>query len=79
MTLRAKFTVLSIADYRPYKGYKASTRVTLSAQYSNTPEDNQFSEATPSGELEMTITTDTGREFFKIGKHYFLDFTEVQD
>lgn len=80
MTLRAKFTCNGIADHRPpnYPNAIGSTEVSLSAIYSNSKEDNQFSEATPYGNLKMTITTETAKNFFKVGGSYYLDFTEVE-
>lgn len=70
MTLRAKFTCESITKY------VYNDQVKLRALYSNTKEDNQFSEATPGGELSMTITVN--KDFFKVGKAYYMDFTEVE-
>lgn len=81
MTLRAKFQCLAVADYRPHHSFpnsKGYSEVVLTAQYSNSTEDNQFSEATPTGNLKMTVTTDTGKNFFVVGKSYFLDISEVE-
>ena len=79
-TLRAKFQCQAIADYRPHQSFpnsKGYTEVVLNAQYSNSPEDNQFSEATPSGALKMTVTTEVGKNFFVVGKNYYMDFIEA--
>lgn len=71
MILRAKFMCTKIEDYGTLK------QVYLNAQYSNTKEDNQFSAATPSGDMKMTVTTEAGMSFFKPGDQYYLDFTEA--
>lgn len=71
MTLRAKFLCNKIEDYGTWK------KVFLMAQYSNTKEDNQFSSATPSGSMEMTVTSESGMGYFKPGKQYYLDITEA--
>mgnify|MGYP003443489992 CR=1 FL=1 len=70
--MRAKFLCQSITDYGN------SQSVDLTAVYSNenNTEDNQFSTATPSGVLKMTITNPDAIGFIKVGKKYYLDFTE---
>lgn len=79
MTLRAKFRVDSMIEHKPHHQVPTSgwTEVSLAAQYSNSKEDNQFSAATPTGSLKMTVTTETGKSFFEVGKNYYLDFTEA--
>ena len=70
--LRAKFQVEHIADF----GY-GNKQVKLNAVYSNrNDEDNQFSQATPSGSLEMMVNSEAAKEFFEVGKKYYLDFEE---
>lgn len=71
--LRAKFTCNHI--------YGDGT-VKLSAVYGtddkDNEENNQFSEATPCGELDMVVSNPSAKDFFEVGKNYYLDFTEVQ-
>jgi hypothetical protein len=46
--------------------------------YSDSKEDNAFSQATPSGHVKMMIDNPEAKGFFVPGKDYFLDFSEVQ-
>lgn len=73
-SLRAKFRVNSVTDF----GYN-SKQVKLSAVYSNdkNTEDNQFSSATPSGSLEMMITSPIAQDFFAAGDEVYMDFTKI--
>lgn len=71
-TTRCKFSCVSVEHF------EGSRQVKLSALYSNNrPEDNQFSSATPSGQLSMVLTNPETLDFFKPGKAYFLDISEV--
>ncbi|MGZ8317465.1 MAG: hypothetical protein ACXWVD_00040 [Telluria sp.] len=57
-----------------------SHKVKLGAVYSNTGENKDFADATPSGECWMNIND--GRpaaQFFKPGKKYYVTFTEAPD
>lgn len=55
--------------------------VELSAVYGTDDKDNednnQFSEATPYGVMEMMVNNPNAKDFFKVGKNYYLDFTEA--
>lgn len=81
MSLRAKFQVEHVVDYGSYDKVHPNKKVKLNAVYSHdkNTEDNQFSAATPSGTLEMMISNPNATEFFKPGKKYYLDITEVPD
>lgn len=74
--MRAKFSCQSITEF--YYGQKEAK---LTAVYDDgKPENNQFAEATPSG--TMTILIDkkaAANDFLKVGKNYYLDFTESPD
>jgi len=76
-TIRAKFECTTIQS----KDWGEEVR--LYAVHGNDDKDNeennQFSEATPSGNLEMTISNPAAKGFFKEGKDYYLDFTEADD
>ena len=71
--LRAKFTCNDI---------HSDGSVKLSAVYGTNDKDNeennQFSEATPCGELDMVVSNPSAKGFFEIGKDYYLDFTEAE-
>lgn len=45
----------------------------------NTPEDKRFQKATPWGEIVMNVDNPAALAFFKPGKKYYVDFTEVPD
>jgi hypothetical protein len=73
--MRAKFICMAVtATAAGTKKYKEAK---LNAVYSNTPEDQQFSEATPSAQLTINISNqeDEVQNFFEPGKNYYLDFT----
>ena len=75
--VRAKVTVSNILKdrydnvvvkmYAVYKGDESS------------PENESFSNSTPSGSVELTITNPAASEFFEglVGKYVYLDFTEA--
>jgi hypothetical protein len=76
--VRAKFTVSNILKdkydnmvvklYAVYKGDESS------------PENESFSNSTPSGSCELLITNPAAIEFFEklSGKYVYLDFTEAE-
>jgi hypothetical protein len=76
-SLRAKFRVDEVTNY----GYGGHQLVKMNAVYSSTKntEDNQFSEATPSGSLEMIISAKGAIDWLKRGVKYILTFTEAED
>ena len=56
-----------------------ATIVTLTAVYSGSLENEQFFEATPVGKVEMYIKNEIAAQEFELNKHYYLDFTPVDD
>ena len=70
-TVRAKFVCQSVEDFGSMKKAK------LVAVYGTREENKDFTDATPSGTLEIMINGEVpASEFFKPGKQYYLDFTE---
>ena len=67
--MRAKLTVSSVTD----NGY--SDVVKFGCLYSQTPEDNSFAKATPSGSCELTIDNPALRGQLKPGQKFYVDFT----
>ena len=55
--------------------------VKLNAVYggSTNAEDNQFSEATPSGEITMTVSAEAAKGFIQEGKKYYVYFEECEN
>lgn len=71
----AKFQVQQVNDYGTYR------QVHLTPVYSSDKSSPNYSwsQATPSGKLEMTITNPAAYEQFVIGKSYLMTFAEVAD
>lgn len=72
MSVRAKMRVVrrSEVDWATFVRV-----VVLQAVYGDGTENKSWSEATPSGQIELTITNPAAHEQFKLGKEYFVDFT----
>jgi len=66
-TVRALFTCREVNDRKFEHGEQ--TEVRLAAV-----NEGPFWEATPSGELTMTITAPDAADFFEAGRDYYLDF-----
>jgi hypothetical protein len=47
--------------------------------YDPSPENKSFWEATPSGEMTMTITNPAAAKQFVVGKTYYVDFAEAAE
>ena len=74
LTVRAKFQCHSVTEFN-YGGKQAK----FSAVHGNNGENKDFTTATPSGQLEITISKDVpATDFFKPGKEYYLDFTAAE-
>lgn len=77
MGVRAKFRVNKIAkvDWN-----SDVTVVNMTAVSDDGIEENKrYHKYTPSGSLEIIIDNPPASEYFKLGKSYYLDFTEVGD
>ena len=75
--VRAKFSVSNIL-----KDQYGNVVVKLYAVYKgdeSSPENESFSNSTPSGSVELTITNPAASDFFEklAGKYVYLDFTEA--
>jgi len=71
MMTRAKLEVQSV------KSTTYCDEVSLSAVCGKSPEDNSFSQATPSATFTLSITNPSVRGKFKPGQKYYVDFTET--
>ncbi len=82
--VRAKFQVQSKRDYMGYAmkdgKYEPAklTEVILSPVSSNSEDNKSWSEATPCGELKMSITNPAAVDALELGKSYLLDFTPAE-
>lgn len=74
MHIRGKFALQSSKAFG-YNGNHNSSELEFSAQYDPTiPEDQKYSEATPSGSIRMSVTPDVAKRF-SVGHQYYVDFT----
>lgn len=74
-TTLAKFTVQSISHQWTNSPDDVRAIVTLAAVYG--PGNEDWSQATPQGNIEMSITNPSAIEAFKIGKAYLISFKPV--
>ena len=73
MTVRAK---LQLAEITNRIGDQKT--VTFEAHYDDTiREDQRFQRYTPCAKISMTIDNATALEQFKLGEHYYLDFSPI--
>ena len=80
MNVRGKFNIQSIELFTFPKG---GGQVKMSAVYdSKTPENNSYSEATPSGEIKMMVSNPAAFAVFKAafdaGQSIYCDFTVAE-
>jgi len=74
MAVRAKFQVTGITE-RPHGGGE----IEFTTIYDSTiPEDRRFQQATPWGQIKITIDNPAAKAFFKLGKYFYADFTEAE-
>ena len=71
--VRAKFKCVSRTEYEG-----GNVEFVFAAVYSNDPnhENKRFWDATPNGELKMTVAN-RAAQIFKVGQEYYLDFGEA--
>ncbi len=70
--VRAKFKCTSVTAFENGKSAK------LNAVYGTSEENKDFTQYTPSGELNINITNEAPAvDFFEPGKEYYLDFTKA--
>ena len=77
MGVRAKFRVNKITkvDWN-----SVVTVVNMTAVSDDSIEENKrYHKYTPSGSLEICIDNPPASDYFKLGKSYYLDFTEEED
>jgi len=73
MTVKAKFRVSKVT--RHAHGFD---EVVLEPHYEDSGPNKSWSEATPSGKIEMTITNQTAVDYFEAGVEYLIDFERVE-
>lgn len=71
--VRAKFQCNSVEEFSHGK------RVKLSAVYGTEGENKDFTDATPSGTIEISISGDVpAADFFKPGEEVYVDFVKPE-
>ena len=78
MKIRGKF-MLQSSKANGYSGKHHSRELQFAAQYDPTiPEDQKYSEATPSGSIKMTVMPSVALQF-NLGHQYYVDFTPAEE
>lgn len=73
--VRAKFMLQEITTTN-----YGSQKFLFRPQYDTSiAEDERFAKATPNGEFWMFVDNPPAQAFFKLGKTYYLDFSEVPE
>jgi hypothetical protein len=71
MTTRAKFTC-TLNEH-----HEDGNTIRLDVVTYGSPENDKFFEATPSGELYLSIVNLTAAEMFEVGKEYYIDISQA--
>jgi len=84
MTTRAKFRLIgwkNTIGSRPVGNGKWEDAIMCSLEFtavaSNSPENQKFWNATPSGKIEISIVNPEAVKEFDLGKEYYVDFIPV--
>lgn len=75
MGVRAKMQITRITEHA--YGNTTERLIFLQPVYASDGPNKAWSEATPSGEVQIMITVPEAFDQFKTGKTYFVDFTEA--
>jgi hypothetical protein len=76
MTVRCKFQVSGIKRFGWDKGRSAEVELTT-VYDSSIPEDQRFSDATPSGKLAFICNNPKALEQLELGEFYYIDIIAV--
>lgn len=76
-TIKAKVTVTS-NEPTQFDGIKVAENVRMQPVYSDSDENKTFSDATPSGSMELAITNKNAWGFFTVGSEYYVDFNPAE-
>lgn len=75
--VRGKFKVQEITEFA---WGSAARKIVLRPEYDpQIPEDQKYAKATPSGEITMVIDNPPASDYLKLGKTFYVDFTEVDE
>ena len=83
MNVRCKFYVTRITHHNIYappgQPAKFAAEIALAPIWEQDGVNRKWSEATPTGEIKMTITNEDSIAAFELGKYYFVDFSPAED
>lgn len=80
MTMRAKFKVTSITQTAHWnKPGESLFTLSLQPVSSGSEENKRFYEATPGGEIKLSVLNAAIGQQFPIGKEVYVDFTPADD
>lgn len=71
MSVRAKFRVHAVTPHT------WGTEVMMHPVYSGSEENKSFWEATPNGEIRMTIKNETAAKHFDVNGEFYVDFIKA--
>jgi len=75
--MRAKFNCDSVTEYS-YGNKEAKLSAVYGTNDKDNEENNQFAEATPSGNITIQVDKNAvAKDYLVPGKTYYVDFTEV--
>lgn len=75
MNVRAKFRCMSIQHIHTGNPDASVANIALSPVWEQEGVNRTWSQATPQGKLEMTITNAEAIDAFELGREYFLDIS----
>lgn len=75
MSVRAKFRCTRIEHVHTGNPDVQVANITLSPVWEQEGVNKKWSQATPNGKIEMTITVPESVSFFELGAEVFVDFT----
>lgn len=73
--MRAKFTLQKIEQHAVSGSDECLCNVEFAAVAADSEDNKDWSQWTPSGKIEMTITNPEAMKGLEVGKAYFIDFT----
>lgn len=72
--MRTKFEVAARTEYAGIP----SVKIELKAVMQGSKENLEFWKSTPHGIVELFIQNETVRDFFEVGKEYYVDFAKAE-
>ena len=71
--MRSKFEVAARTEYAGCPSVKIELHVVMQGS----EENKQFWSNTPNGKIELFIQNELIRDYFQVGKEYYVDFVEA--